>query len=52
MASLAANRVWAYNFVFNIIATGQPLKCLTVVDEDIQESPAIMMCQAIPTSFT
>ena len=28
-----ANMVWAYDFVFDITASGQQIKCLTVVDE-------------------
>lgn len=37
----AANQVWAYDFVFDTTATGQQLKCLTVVDEFTRESLAI-----------
>ena len=33
-----ANHVWAYDFVFDTCANGQPLKCLTVIDEWTRES--------------
>lgn len=29
--------VWAYDFVFDITASGQQIKCLTVVDEYTRE---------------
>ena len=32
----AVNHVWAYDFVFDTCANGQTLKCLTVVDEQIE----------------
>jgi len=35
------NHVWAYDFVFDTCATGQTLKCLTVVDEWTRECLAI-----------
>jgi putative transposase len=35
------NEVWSYDFVFDACANGQPLKCLTVVDEYSKESLAI-----------
>lgn len=38
---LAANHVWAYDFVFDTCANGQTLKCLTVIDEWTRESLAI-----------
>ena len=37
----AHNHVWAYDFVFDTCANGQPLKCLTVVDEWTRECLAI-----------
>jgi len=40
-APSAANRVWAYDFVFDTTANGQTLKCLTVVDEHTRECLAI-----------
>jgi transposase InsO family protein len=36
-----ANQVWAYDFVFDTCANGQPLKCLTVIDEWTRECLAI-----------
>jgi putative transposase len=36
-----ANTVWAYDFVFDTTASGQQLKCLTVVDEYTRECLAI-----------
>ncbi len=38
---LAANHVWAYDFVFDTCANGQTLKCLTVIDEWSRECLAI-----------
>ena len=29
--------IWAYDFVFDTAATGQQLKCLTVIDEYTRE---------------
>ena len=37
----STNQVWAYDFVFDACANGQPLKCLTVVDEYTRECLAI-----------
>lgn len=37
----ARNHVWAYDFIFDRCANGQPLKCLTVVDEWTRECLAI-----------
>lgn len=42
-----ANQVWAYDFVFDTTATGQQLKCLTVVDEYTRESLAIDVAGSI-----
>ena len=38
---LGRNHVWAYDFVFDTSATGQQIKCLTVVDEWTREALAI-----------
>lgn len=46
-APAAANQVWAYDFVFDSTATGQQLKCLTVVDEYTRESLAIDVAGSI-----
>lgn len=35
------NQVWAYDFVHDMCANGQPLKCLTVVDEFTREALSI-----------
>lgn len=45
-----ANQVWAYDFVFDTTATGQQLKCLTVVDEYTRESLAIDVAGSIRSS--
>src|SRR5687767_5268553 len=45
--SLAANHVWAYDFVFDACANGQTLKCLTIVDEWTRESLAIDVAGSI-----
>ncbi|MDP9993855.1 putative transposase [Variovorax boronicumulans] len=42
-----ANMVWAYDFVFDTTASGQQIKCLTVVDEYTRECPAIDVAGAI-----
>lgn len=44
---IAANHVWAYDFVFDACANGQQLKCLTVVDEFTHESLAIDVAGSI-----
>ena len=41
------NHVWAYDFVFDACANGQPLKCLTVIDEFTRESLAIDVAGSI-----
>ena len=41
------NQVWAYDFVFDACANGQPLKCLTVVDEYTRECLAIDVAGSI-----
>lgn len=45
-----ANQVWAYDFVFDTTATGQQLKCLTVLDEYTRESLAIDVAGSIRSS--
>lgn len=42
-----ANAVWAYDFVFDTCANGQPLKCLTVIDEHTREALAIDVAGSI-----
>ena len=42
-----ANMVWAYDFVFDTTASGQQIKCLTVVDEYTRECLAIDVAGAI-----
>ena len=42
------NHVWAYDFVFDTSATGQQIKCLTVVDEWTREALAIDVAGSIP----
>jgi putative transposase len=44
---MAANHVWAYDFVFDACANVQQLKCLTVVDEFTHESLAIDVAGSI-----
>ena len=44
---LKANMVWAYDFVFDTTASGQQIKCLTVVDEYTRECLAIDVAGAI-----
>lgn len=39
--------VWAYDFVFDTTATGQQIKCLTVVDEFTRECLAIDVAGSI-----
>jgi putative transposase len=42
-----ANQVWAYDFVFDMCANGQSLKCLTVIDEYTRECLAIDVAGSI-----
>lgn len=42
-----ANMVWAYDFVFDTTASGQQIKCLTVIDEFTRECLAIDVAGAI-----
>jgi putative transposase len=44
---MAANHVWAYDFVFDACANRQSLKCLTIVDEFTHESLAIDVAGSI-----
>lgn len=44
---LKANMVWAYDFVFDTTASGQQIKCLTVMDEYTRECLAIDVAAAI-----
>jgi putative transposase len=46
-APFKANMVWAYDFVFDTTASGQQIKCLTVVDEYTRECLAIDVAGAI-----
>ena len=48
-APLAAEQVWAYDFVFDACANGQQLKCLTVIDEFTRECLAIDVAGSIRT---
>ena len=43
----AANHVWAYDFVFDACASGQQIKCLTIVDEFTHECLAIDVADSI-----
>lgn len=43
----APNHVWAYDFLFDGCATGQNLKCLTVIDEFTRECLAIDVAGSI-----
>ena len=45
----APNHVWAYDFVFDACATGQQIKCLTIVDEFTHECLAIDVAGSIRT---
>jgi putative transposase len=47
VSAVAANDVWAYDFVFDACANGQQLKCLTVIDEHTRESLAIDVAGSI-----
>ena len=42
-----ANEVWSVDFVFDRLASGRSLKCLTVVDDATQEAVAVMPDTAI-----
>ena len=43
----SANEGWAQDFVFDACANGQPLKCLTVIDEYTRECLAIDVAGSI-----
>jgi len=45
--SMTRNCVWSYDFVYDVCANGQKLKCLTVVDEYTRECLAIDVSCAI-----
>ena len=47
MSAIGRNAVWCYDFVFDSCANGQPLKCLTVVDEYTRECLAIDVAGSI-----
>jgi len=42
-----ANEVWSMDFVFDRLADGRALKCLTVVDDATQEAVAVRLDRAI-----
>jgi len=44
------NHVWAYDFVFDASASGQQIKCLTVIDEFTRECLAIDVAGSIRSS--
>lgn len=44
---MGMNHVWAYDFVFDTSATGQQIKCLTVIDEWTREALAIDVAGSI-----
>ena len=39
--------IWAYDFMFDACVNGQPLKCLTVIDEFTRECLAIDVASSI-----
>jgi len=41
------NSVWAYDFVYDACANGQPIKCLTIIDEFTRECLAIDVASSI-----
>jgi putative transposase len=47
LPAVRANFVWAYDFVFDATASGQQVKCLTVVDEFTRECLAIDVAGSI-----
>ena len=46
-----ANEVWSMDFVFDRLADGRSLKCLTVVDDATQEAVAIVPDRAISGAY-
>jgi len=47
LPAACANFVWAYDFVFDATASGQQIKCLTIVDEFTRECLAIDVAGSI-----
>ena len=47
LPALGPNQVWAYDFVFDASASGQQIKCLTVIDEFTRECLAIDVAGSI-----
>ena len=47
LPATGAGHVWAYDFVFDACANGQPLKCLTIIDEYTRECLAIDVAGSI-----
>ena len=47
LPATGANHVWAYDFVFDACASGQQIKCLTVIDEYTRECLAIDVAGSI-----
>ena len=47
LPAMAANVVWAYDFIFDACANGQQIKCLTIVDEFTRECLAIDVAGSI-----
>lgn len=50
LLAMGPNQVWAYDFVFDACANGQPLKCLVVTDEWTHEALAIDVQGSIRSS--
>ena len=47
LPAFGPNHVWAYDFVFDASASGQQIKCLTVIDEFTRECLAIDVAGSI-----
>lgn len=47
----APNQVWSMDFVFDALATGRRIKCLTVVDDYTREAIDVVADQAIGGSY-
>ena len=47
LPAFGPNQVWAYDFVFDASASGQQIKCLTVIDEFTRECLAIDVAGSI-----
>ena len=41
------NHTWSMDFVFDALATGKPIKCLTVVDDYTKESVEIAVARRV-----